>query len=242
MGAAGQQGNPGCREEGRGWWRRGGGTYRQPLHSEARLGSTTGLIGKQAAPAHVIPAGQCHRSQRSIGSQAGIIMQLKATRPPPEAVCRATLSSQSPPRPPEPSYPVCSRWSEPFGPPHHDKVTGPGFPWAWRELGGREMEGGEGITIGGGGRVWDPKVCVSKVARQSFPCCKFRFFSTLVWRGGVRGGGGGKPPPPVADSRSNTSLGTETAFSWPVTSCLAGARAARSVHRRYAVSRGHAQR
>ena len=34
-----------CREEGSGWWRRGAGTYRQPLCSEARLGSVTGPSG-----------------------------------------------------------------------------------------------------------------------------------------------------------------------------------------------------
>ena len=38
----------GCTEEGRGWWRRGGGTYRQPLRSESRLGSGTGPNGPQA--------------------------------------------------------------------------------------------------------------------------------------------------------------------------------------------------
>ena len=32
----------GSREEGRGWWRRGGGAYKLPLRSEPRLGETNG--------------------------------------------------------------------------------------------------------------------------------------------------------------------------------------------------------
>ena len=49
----------------------------------------------------------------------------------------------------------------------------------------------------GGGGVWDPKVCVPKMARPDFAGCKFRFppMVTLVW-----GGGGGFPScgcPPV---------------------------------------------
>ena len=47
----------------------------------------------------------------------------------------------------------------------------------------------------GGGGVWDPKVCVPKMARSDFPDCKFRFFPRWsLWSGE---GGGGAPPPPV---------------------------------------------
>ena len=83
----------------------------------------------QAIPALGISARQWHRSQRSTGSWASIDGQLKAIRPPPpvSAVCWATLSGQSPPWLPEPSFPARLRWPEPFGLPHHDKVTGPGF-------------------------------------------------------------------------------------------------------------------
>ena len=55
----------------------------------------------------------------------------QATPPGYSPICWATLSSQSPPWLQEPSFPVCLPWPEPFGLPHHDKVTGPGFPWAW---------------------------------------------------------------------------------------------------------------
>ena len=37
----------------------------------------------QATPAFGNPAGQCHRSQRSTGSWAGIVGQLKVIRGPP---------------------------------------------------------------------------------------------------------------------------------------------------------------
>ena len=53
----------------------------------------------------------------------------KRPGPPLGAVCRATLSRRSPFRLPRPSFLVCSRWQEPFGPPHHDKVTSPGSTW-----------------------------------------------------------------------------------------------------------------
>ena len=63
-----------CREEGRGWWRRGGGTYRQPLRSEPWLSSVTGPSGPQAdGPA-------------SLGN-------LRRSGPPLSAVCWATLRS-----------------------------------------------------------------------------------------------------------------------------------------------------
>ena len=45
---------------------------------------------------------------------------------------------------------------------------------------------------GGGGRVWDLKVCVPKKVRQDFPYCKFRFFSLWsLWSGGAVYGGRG---------------------------------------------------
>ena len=62
-------------------------------------------------------------------------------------------------------------------------------------------EGGQGSTKGGGGvgtrpqylkrggGVWDPQLCLPKMARQDFPSCTV----TLVWRGGG-GSKGGNPP------------------------------------------------
>ena len=37
--------------------------------------------------------------------------------------------------------------------------------------------------------VWDPNVCVPKMARPEFPSCKLRFFPWSLWS--LRGGGGG---------------------------------------------------
>ena len=69
------QGNKatGCREEGRGWWRRGGGTYRrQPLRSEARLGSTTGLTSPRAiGPAAMTENRQPMHMESQLGSVTG---------------------------------------------------------------------------------------------------------------------------------------------------------------------------
>ena len=105
------QGNraTGCREVGRGLWRRGGGTYRQPLHSEARLGSTTGLIGPQAvglaATATAENMQPLHTESR-LGSVTGpsgpravglaSSSNLRQSGPPLSAVCWATLMSQCP--------------------------------------------------------------------------------------------------------------------------------------------------
>ena len=53
----------------------------------------------------------------------------------------------------------------------------------------------EGLE-GGTGGFWDPKVCVSKLARQDFPNGIFRFFfATMVTLvlGGGSGGGGVRP-------------------------------------------------
>ena len=54
------------------------------------------------------------------------------------------------------------------------------------------------LTLAGGGRgggVWDPKVCVPKMARSDVPSGKFVFFPAMVTL--VMGGGlGGSPPPP----------------------------------------------
>ena len=71
--------------------------------------------------------------------------------------------------------------------------------------------GGGGVreVLEGGGGVWDPKVCVPKMARQDFTC-KFRFFPPQSLRSGgrgVQGGGGGNPPPPMVYGHCNTSLG-----------------------------------
>ena len=46
----------------------------------------------------------------------------------------------------------------------------------------------QGWAESGGGGVWDPKVCVPKMARPDFPDCKFRFFPRLSL---CSGGGGG---------------------------------------------------
>ena len=57
-------------------------------------------------------------------------------------------------------------------------------PWAW---------GGEGTRLTleeGGGGVWDPKVCVTKIAQSNLPFCKLRFLP----RWSPRSGGGGRPP------------------------------------------------
>ena len=69
------------------------------------------------------------------------------------------------------------------------------------------LEGGEG----GEGGVWDPKVCVPKMARPDFPSRKFRFFPRWsLWSGGggtgVQGGGGLPPPPSTLYGPSHTSL------------------------------------
>ena len=47
----------------------------------------------------------------------------------------------------------------------------------------------------GGGGVWDPKVCVPKMARQDIPNGEFQFFPRWsLWSGGGGPGGGGAPP------------------------------------------------
>ena len=69
-----------------------------------------------ATPALGIPAGHCQRSQRSTGSQAGIVRQLKAIRAPVERRLLGNFKQQpEPPLTAEPSFPVYSRWPEPFG-------------------------------------------------------------------------------------------------------------------------------
>ena len=57
---------------------------------------------------------------------------------------------------------------------------------AWHTLAGRAvLKGG----VGGEG-VWNPKVCVPKMARQDFPSCEFHFFPRWsLWSGGLT------PPP-----------------------------------------------
>ena len=49
---------------------------------------------------------------------------------------------------------------------------------------------------GGGGGIWDPKVCIPKMARQDFPECKSRCLARWsLWSGG----GGGWHRPSVSD-------------------------------------------
>ena len=59
----------------------------------------------------------------------------------------------------------------------------------------------------GRGGVWNPKVCVPKMARQEFPFCKFWFFprwSLWSWGGGSRGGGrAGAGAPSAVAGRCN---------------------------------------
>ena len=62
------------------------------------------------------------------------------------------------------------------------------------------------------GGVWDPNICVPKMARSDFPDGKFRFFPRWSFSSGGEGeggsGGGGVPhPPPAVHGRSNTPLG-----------------------------------
>ena len=47
---------------------------------------------------------------------------------------------------------------------------------------GTPRQGRQGSIRGGGGRggVWDPKVCVPKMAQPDFPNGKFRFFPTMI--------------------------------------------------------------
>ena len=68
---------------------------------------------------------------------------------------------------------------------------------------------GQGSIRRGGGGVWDPKVCVPKIADQIFPMGNFVFSrgGHFGLDGGEGGPGGGTPPPPPAVcGRSNTSL------------------------------------
>ena len=82
--------------------------------------------------------------------------------------------------------------------PPHALHAFPSFPSA-REVVEEKAAGG----------VWDPKICVPKMARPDFPFCKFRFFPRWsLWSGGAGGGsrgGGGGPPPPAMWGHSNTS-------------------------------------
>ena len=78
----------------------------------------------------------------------------------------------------------------------------PAFPQVLSELSCRAMlrnqTHGHAILVNatgslepGGGGIWDPEICVLKMARKDFPYCRFRFcptMATLVWRGGSRGG------------------------------------------------------
>ena len=49
-----------------------------------------------------------------------------------------------------------------------------------------------GVLWGGGGEVWDPKVCVPKMAQPDFPSCEFRCFPRQsLWSGGGGGLGAG---------------------------------------------------
>ena len=86
---------------------------------------------------------------------------------------------------------------------------------AGRRLGALERAWGGGTSppsnasLGGG--IWDPKVCVPKMARSDFPNGKFRFFPRWsLWSGGKGGPSGGlgarggrlptvpmRPPPPA---------------------------------------------
>ena len=123
--------------------------YRQPLRSEARLGSTTGLTGPRAVglaaeaenrqPLQM--AEQCHSvtgpsSPQAVGPASAGNLRRSAPPPPLSAVCSANLSSQSAPWPPEPSFWVCSRWPEPFGPPTPRRGHRP-----WVSLGVGDWEG-----------------------------------------------------------------------------------------------------
>ena len=55
-----------------------------------------------------------------------------------------------------------------------------------------ERRGGGGAWRG----VWDPKVCVPKMARSALPDCKLRVFPRWsLWSGGGGGAQGGDPPP-----------------------------------------------
>ena len=60
---------------------------------------------------------------------------------------------------------------------------------------------------GRGGGVWDPTVCVPKMARSDFPNSKFHFFPRWSpWSGAGGGGGNPYPPPPAVHGHSNTFL------------------------------------
>ena len=57
---------------------------------------------------------------------------------------------------------------------------------------------------GGGGGVWDRKVCAPKMARPDFPFCKFYFFPQWpLWLGG-----GGASPAVVSHSNASLPWGT----------------------------------
>ena len=83
---------------------------RQLLCSELWQGSGTGPSGPW-----------------STGSRPGIVGQIIAITPPSVGQLEAARA----PRPLEPFFLVCSRWQELLGPPHHNRVTGPGFPCVW---------------------------------------------------------------------------------------------------------------